>query len=150
MISKIQKNNSSKFMIKILITIMSLIYIGSSIVYAKTDPNDVRNKPHNYDKFVCGTRADHDGHSMSKLVHASNMKRISDLQLIPSISADFDEGEPLSGYARADGSETRGVSIYFHNRATLGDDIRSCCERRLSICFRSVLHLWRGMNFKKY
>ena len=78
--------------ISILILIV-LLYTGSSVIYAKKDPNDLTNQPHDFNKFVCGTRADHSLHSKALLIRAENLKRLSKLQLAPSVSLDFDEDD---------------------------------------------------------
>ncbi|MCH7886693.1 MAG: T9SS type A sorting domain-containing protein [Candidatus Marinimicrobia bacterium] len=91
--SPVQRTFSSKLITIGIITLITLLYTGSSVIYAKKDPSDITNQPHDYNKFICGTRADHSLHSKAKLIHAENLKRLSDLQLAPSVSADFDEGD---------------------------------------------------------
>jgi len=87
-----------KIISAILITITLLISIplidsGSSLIYAKKDPSSILNKPHDYNKFVCGTRADHSLHTRAILDHEINLKRLSNLQFSPSVSADFEDGD---------------------------------------------------------
>ena len=69
------------------------MFVNGAAVYAKKDPNDITNQPHDFNKFACGTRADHALHTKAKLIYAESLKRIADLQLTPSVTADFDEGD---------------------------------------------------------
>ena len=84
---------SSKLIAISSVILIALLYSDSSFIYAKEDPSNITSHPHDFNKFVCGTRADHSLHSQAKLIHAENLKRISDLQLTPAVSADFDEGD---------------------------------------------------------
>ncbi|MCH8299411.1 MAG: carboxypeptidase regulatory-like domain-containing protein, partial [Candidatus Marinimicrobia bacterium] len=91
--SALQRFSSVKLINISIITLMVLLFTGSSVIYAKKDPNDITNQPHDFNKFICGTRADHSLHSRAKLIHANNMKRLSKIQFAPSISMDFDEDD---------------------------------------------------------
>ncbi len=84
---------SSKIITISILILIVLLYTGSSVIYAKKDPNDLTNQPHDFNKFVCGTRADHSLHSKALLIRAENLKRLSKLQLAPSVSLDFDEDD---------------------------------------------------------
>jgi len=91
MISRLRRANPTKFIA--ILTLIALLYTGSSVIYAKRGLKGATNQPHEFNKFVCGTRADHVLHSKALLLHAENVKRLSNLQLAPSVSANFDEGD---------------------------------------------------------
>ncbi|MCH8305286.1 MAG: T9SS type A sorting domain-containing protein [Candidatus Marinimicrobia bacterium] len=91
--SALQRFSSVKLINISIMTLIVLLFIGSSVIYAKKDPNDLTNQPHDFNKFICGTRADHSLHSKALMIHAENVKRLSEIQLAPSVTADFDEGD---------------------------------------------------------
>ncbi|MCH8289165.1 MAG: hypothetical protein IID12_08685, partial [Candidatus Marinimicrobia bacterium] len=89
--SLVQRIFSTKLITIVILT--ALLNSGSSFIYAEEDPGNIPNQPHDYNKFICGTRADHALHLKSILSHAENVKRLSKIQLAPSVSADFDDGD---------------------------------------------------------
>lgn len=91
--SRLRRAIPTKLIAISIIALITLLYTGSSVIYAKRGPKGVTNQPHQFNKFVCGTRADHSLHSKALLLHAENVKRLSNLQLAPSVSANFDDGD---------------------------------------------------------
>jgi len=71
--SRLRRTFSSKFITISIITLIALLYTGNSVIYAKKDPNGITNQPHDYNKFICGTRADHSLHSKALLLHTENV-----------------------------------------------------------------------------
>ena len=91
--SVLQRFSSVKLINISIITLIVLLFTGSSVIYAKKDPNDIRNQPHDFNKFVCGTMDRHLSHSKSMMRHAENLLRLSKIQRSPAVFADFDDGD---------------------------------------------------------